>query len=176
MKVSVDVAGALKKFLEALAADDDLGNQADGGPDRIAAPDPIPHGEAMIGSDTELVHGLRIGRNGDEVIAGGLLAERTDNPRSCRVGVGLRLLRDESLGTDNNQGLRRVERARQILELGAVDVGHEVRRDIAAPLRAAAHRIPTSGPKSEPPMPMFTTCLNFLPVTPTFWPLRTAAT
>ena len=132
----VDVAGAFQKFFEALAADDDLGNEADGGPHRIAAPDPIPHREPMIGSDAELVHGLRIGRHGHEVIAGGLLSERADDPGARRIGVGLRLLRDEGLGAHDDQGLRRIERARQILELRAIDVGHEVRRDIAAPLRA----------------------------------------
>ncbi len=48
---------------------------------------------------------------------------------------------------------------------------------VMPPLHSARSASQTSsGPKSEPPMPMFTTCLNLLPVTPSFLPERTAAT
>jgi len=39
--------------------------------------------------------------------------------------------------------------------------------------RSASHT--SNGPKSEPPMPMLTTCLNCLPVTPRLAPRRTAS-
>src|ERR1700722_1544127 len=47
---------------------------------------------------------------------------------------------------------------------------------VMPPLHSALSASHTSsGPKSDPPMPMFTTCLNGLPVIPSFLPERTAA-
>ena len=135
-KMFIDVARALEKLFEAFAADDDLGNEADGGPNRITTPDPIPHREAMVRRDAKLVHGLCIGRDGDEVIAGGLLPQCADDPSARGIGVGLCLLRHKGLGAHDHQRLRRIERARQVLELRAIHVGYEVRRDVAAPFRA----------------------------------------
>src|SRR6202034_275199 len=43
-------------------------------------------------------------------------------------------LRDEGLGAHDDQGLRRIQGASQILELSAIHVRHEMGRDIAAPL------------------------------------------
>src|SRR5258708_14679542 len=48
---------------------------------------------------------------------------------------------------------------------------------VMSPLHCARNASHTNkGPKSEPPMPMLTTCRNFLPVMPSFLPLRTEAT
>jgi len=68
------------------------------------------------------------------MIARGLLAQRAHDPGSRGIGVGLRLLRHEGLGAHDDQGLRGIQSAGQILELGAIHVRHEVRCDIAAPL------------------------------------------
>ncbi len=69
------------------------------------------------------------------MIGGRLLAERADDPRARRIGVGLRLLRRKGLRADDDQRLRRIDAADQILELRAIHVGDEMRRDVAAPLR-----------------------------------------
>ena len=66
--------------------------------------------------------------------AGGLLAERLDDPGARRVRIGLGLERREGLRTNDDQRLGRLDAADQIVELRAIDVGHEVRRDSAAPL------------------------------------------
>ena len=65
-----------------------------------------------------------------------LLPQRTDDPGAGRVAVRLRLLRGKRLGTDDDHCFGRIDGARQILELGAIHVRHEVRRDIAAPFMA----------------------------------------
>src|SRR3984957_5120051 len=94
----VDVARALEELLESLGANDQFGDEADGRPHRITAAHPIPHGEAMVRGDAELVHCLGVGRYRDEMTAGGLLTERTHDPSSRSIRVGLRFLRDKSLG------------------------------------------------------------------------------
>jgi hypothetical protein len=72
--------------------------------------------------------------HGDEMNAGRLLAERPDHPRPGGVGVRLRLHGHEGLGTHDDEGFGRIERARQIFQLRAIDIGDEMRRDAAAPL------------------------------------------
>ncbi len=127
---------------EFFAADDQFRDQSDRRPHRIAAAHPIPHREAMLGRDAECVHGLGVGRHRDEMMRGRLLAQRSDDPGARRVRVGLRLLGGEGLRADDHQGLRRIDAADQILELRAIDVRHEMRRDVAAPfgLERIAHQ------------------------------------
>ena len=53
----VDVARAAQEFLKFLAADDEFRHQADGGPNRVAAANPIPHGKAVVVGNAEDIHG-----------------------------------------------------------------------------------------------------------------------
>ncbi len=133
MKCRVDVAGALQELLESLAADDQLGYQADRRPHRIAAAHPIPHGEAMLGGDAELVHGRCVRRHRHEMIRRRFFTESADDPRARRIGVRLSFQRREGFRADDHQRFRRVDAADQILELGAVHVRDEMRREAAAP-------------------------------------------
>ena len=172
-EVPVDVARAAQELLELFAADDELGDQAHRRPHRVAPAHPIPHRKAMPRRNAEGVHGRCIGRHRDEMVAGRLFAQGADDPGARRICIGLRLLGDECFGADDHQRLGRIDAALQILELRAVHVRHEVRHDVAAPFgfERLAHE---QGPKSDPPMPTLTTCLNFLPVTPRAAPRRTA--
>ena len=94
-------------------------------------------------------------------------------PRARRLRVGHRLQRGEGLRGDDEQRLRRVEVARRLGEVGAVDVGDEAEGQVALRCSGAAPRRPSPGPRSEPPMPMLITLRMRLPVWPVHAPLRT---
>jgi len=64
----VDLAGAAQEFLKRVAADGEFGHEADGGPHRVPSAHPVPHGEPVLLSDAEGIHGGRVGRYRDEVI------------------------------------------------------------------------------------------------------------
>ena len=160
----VDGARALQEFLEPLAADDELGDQADRRPHRVAAAHPVPHREAMLGRDAEGIHGCGIGRHRHEMI--GRAPSRPSAPTiQARAALAFACVSCVMKVFEHTmtKRLRRIDAADQILELRAIHVRDEVRRDAAAPfsLRSASHT--SSGPRSDPPMPIFTTCLNFLP-------------
>ena len=129
----VDGARASEELLEFFAADDEFRDQADRRPDRISPAHPIPHGKAVPGRDAEGVHGRGVGRDRDEMMRGRLIPQRSDDPGARRVRVGLRLLGGEGFRAHDHQGLRRIDAADQILELCAIHVRHEMRRDVAAP-------------------------------------------
>src|ERR1700676_5277163 len=99
----VDIARALEELLASLSANDQFGDEADGRPHRITAAHPIPHGEAMVSGDAELVHGLGVGRYRDKMTAGGLLTECTHDPSSRGIRVGLGFLRAKGLGESDPQ-------------------------------------------------------------------------
>ena len=99
--------------------------------------------------------------------------QRRQQPGARRVRVGHRLQRGERLRRDDEQRLGRIEVARRLGEVGAVDVRDEAERQVALRCSAAAPRRPSPGPRSEPPMPMLTTLRMRLPVWPFHAPLRT---
>ena len=136
-EMPIDVAGALQEFLEAFAADDDFRDQTDGRPHRIAPAHPIPHGEAMIGGDAELIHGLPRWwtRRQSGLPAAFSPSAPTIHARAALAFVCVSWVM-KVLEHTINQGLRRIDRAREILELRSIHIRHEVRRDIAAPLGA----------------------------------------
>ena len=74
-----------------------------------------------------------VGRDGDEVLRDRLrvAAQRRQRPVARRVRVGHRLERRERLRRDDEQRLGRVEIARRLGEVGAVDVGDEAERQVA---------------------------------------------
>ena len=93
---------------------------------------------------------LGVGRDGDEVLGHRLPSPPSPASDQSRadVGVGHRLQRREGLGRDDEQGLRRVEIAGRLHEIGAVDVGDEAERHgaIAVMLeRLVGHHRPEVG-------------------------------
>ena len=85
-----------------------------------------------------------------------------EQPLARGVRVGERLERRERLGGDDEERLLRVEVARRLGEVGAVDVGDEARDDRRAARSARARAYAIAGPRSEPPMPMLTTAADRL--------------
>ena len=77
--------------------------QADGTIHGVAAANPIPKREHILGIDAEFGYLFRIGRYGDKVLGhGGFIAiELLDEPAARGVCVGQRLLGGEGLGGDD---------------------------------------------------------------------------
>lgn len=67
-KVLVHLVGARQKLVEVVESDVEGDREADGGPERVAASDPIPELEHVGGIDAELSHGLGVCRQGNEVL------------------------------------------------------------------------------------------------------------
>ncbi len=114
-------------------ADRQHGREADRRVHRVAAADPVPEAEHVLGVDAELRHLLGVGRDGDEVLGDRLLlaAQTGQQPLAGGAGVGHRLQRGEGLRGDHEERLRRVEVARGLGEVGAVDVGDEAEGEVA---------------------------------------------
>ena len=154
-------------------ADGNGQRHADRGPHGIAATDPVPHLEAVVLVHAEGVHGLVIGGHGREVLGDDAFAELADQPGARGVGIGQRLKRREGLGGDDEQRGRGVRVLEHIVEVAAIDVRDELhpRRPLVNSSRASTAM---AGPRSEPPMPIFTTRVKGLPALPTMRPSRTA--
>ena len=100
---------------------------------RVAAPDPLPEPEHVVGVDPERGDLLGVGRDRDEVLRDRRLvaAEAGQRPLAGGAGVGHRLQRREGLRGDDEQGLLGVEVAGRLDEVGAVDVGDEAEGHLA---------------------------------------------
>ena len=127
-------------------ADGDHQRQADGGIVGIAAPDPVPEAEHVVGVDAEALDFLVVGGHRHEVAGhGGLVLERGEAPFPGGVGVLEGLLGGEGLGADDEQGLGRVQPLGGLGEVGGVDIGDEaqVERSVAVvPERLVGHHRP----------------------------------
>jgi hypothetical protein len=88
-EVLVHRAEAREQLGEAVGADRDHETEPDRGVHRVAATDPVPELEHVLGVDAELRDLLRIGRDGDEVCGDRALvtAEPVDQPRARGLGV-----------------------------------------------------------------------------------------
>ena len=128
---------------EVLRADRQHRRQPDRRIHRVTPADPVPEGEHVGGIDAELRDALAVRRHSNEVLPyRPLVAELAQAPDASRVGVGQRLDRRESLGTDDEQGLLGVEVTRSFHEVRAVDVGDEAERHMAPtvmPQRLVGH-------------------------------------
>ena len=148
-EVLVHRVRAGEQLLEAREADGERDRQPDRRPQGVAAADPVPELEHVLGADAERRDRLGVGRDRDEMLGDrGLVAQALDQPGARRGGVGHGLLGGEGLGRDHEQGVRRLERRQSIVQLGAVHVGHEVRaqvRTLVGLQRLADHARPQVG-------------------------------
>ncbi len=125
-KVLIHFVATGEKFAEALAADRKLDAQSDRRPQRIASAHPVPHGEARIGRDAEIIHRLLVDRHGGEMLRDRGFTEPLDDPGTRRARVRQRLQRGEGLRTDDEERTRRIDGREYVRELTAVDVRNEV--------------------------------------------------
>ena len=97
-EVHVHLEGALQQGLEVFETEGEGDGHADGGPGGVAAADPVPELEHVVGVDAELGHGLAVGREGGEVLGNvGLVTGMTEEPVAGGQGVGHGLLGGEGL-------------------------------------------------------------------------------
>ncbi|MCO5546668.1 hypothetical protein L7F22_000102 [Adiantum nelumboides] len=123
-----------EELREVLAADRAHQRQPDRRVQRVAAADPVPEPEHVVGGDAELRHLLRVRGHGDEVLRDGpgvVRPEPGQQPGPRVAGVGQRLLRGERLRRDDEQRGRRVEVAGLLGQVGRVDVGDEPALEVA---------------------------------------------
>ena len=141
-EVLVDRVEAGQHLVEGHPSDGDHERKADGRVVRVAAADPVPEHEHVVGVDPELGHGLGVGRHGDEVlghgVVAGLVAQALEEPVPGGRRVGQRLERGERLGADDEQRGGRVEVVGGGVEVDRVDVGDEAARE-------AGHRLVGQG-------------------------------
>ena len=124
-------------------ADGDGERQSDRRPERIAPADPVPKPEDAIRRDAEFGDLVEPRRNSGEMPRDGGFAESVDDARAGARGVGHRLLRRERLGGDDKQRACEIERGERLREIGAIDIGDEMRAWSFAAIgreRAAGHR------------------------------------
>ncbi len=125
-EVLVDACGAGEELGEARRPQSDRDRQAHGRPQRVAAPDPVPHRQHVRSGDAERGGRRDVARHADEMASGvGAGGQSGLQPRArCRC-VGERLLRRERLGYHDDQRGRGVETPERTGEMLRVDVGHE---------------------------------------------------
>ncbi len=144
-EVLVDGVEAVQHGAEVVGADRQHGGEADGGIHRIAAADPVPELEHVGGVDAELGDLLGVSRDRDEMLGDrlGIAPEPLERPFARAMRISHRLERREGLGGDDEQRFRRIEIARRLDEIGAVDIGDEAERAAAVAVvfeRLVGHR------------------------------------
>ena len=131
-KVLVDRMEAGQHPAEALGPDRDHRREADRGVHRVAAADPVPEAEHVRRVDAELGYLVRVRRHRDEVFRHRrFVSELRKRPLARGRRVPDRLQRRERLRRDDEQRLLRIEVARRLDDVGAVDVGDEAERQVA---------------------------------------------
>ncbi|MCY1504752.1 hypothetical protein D9M68_389340 [compost metagenome] len=123
----VDGMAAIEEAPEILLADGDHQRQADRGPDRVAAADPIPETEDAGLVDAEGGDLVERRRDGSEVVADGDLAELVGDEGAGGRGIGHRLDRREGLRGDDKERGFRIDELQRVGDVGAVDVGDKVK-------------------------------------------------
>jgi hypothetical protein len=126
-EVVVHGVGTSQELVEVLVADVKSHAQANGGPDTVAATDPVAEAEHVLGVNAELLDLLGVGGEGNEVLGnGGLVLCGVEEPGLCGVGVGDGLGGGEGLAGNEEQSGLRVASLEGLGHVGAVDVGDEV--------------------------------------------------
>ena len=126
-EVHVHLEGTLQQGFEIFKADRQGDRHADGRPGGVAAANPVPELEHVVGVDTELGHGLAVGGERGEVLGDvGLVTGDVDEPVAGGQGVGHGLLSGEGLGGHQEQGGFRIDLLQGLGDVGAIDVGDEV--------------------------------------------------
>ena len=135
--VLVDGVESREQLAEDLGSELDHERQADGRVDRVAAADPVPEPEGVVGVDAEVGDLGQGGRDGDEVVGDrvGLRRIRPVDGSGCfeprpqpvprEAGVGEGLERGEGLRGDDEERRLGVEPLGLLGHVGRVDVRHE---------------------------------------------------
>lgn len=140
LEVFVHTVCASEQLLEVIVANDKRDGQADCTPQRVATTDPVPELEHVLLGDTECGDSLGIGAQRDEVLRNMCLVLRSlEEPITRALRVRNRLLSREGLARDDEERSLGIGLAQGLGEVRAIDVGHEVRLQIA--LRVGLERL-----------------------------------
>ena len=128
-EVLVHRVDAGQQLGEPLRADRDHERRTDRGVHGVAAADPVPEAERVVGVDAEVGHLVERGRDRHEVLRDRLLLvlarEPVEQPRLAQPGVGQRLESPEGLAGDDEQRGGRVQPGERRGRIGGVDVADE---------------------------------------------------
>ncbi len=128
-EVLVHGVHARQQLRETVGTDRDHQRGADRGVQGVAAADPVPEAEGVVGVDPELRDLVERGRDRDEVLRDrrGLVLARqpVEQPGPAEPGVGQRLERAERLARHDEQRGRGVETCQRRRAVGRVDVADE---------------------------------------------------
>ena len=104
---------------------------------RIAATDPIPETEHVVGIDAELAHAIGVRRHRHEVLRDrGFITQRIHAPDARSVGVGECFLGREGLRANDEQRFGGVEIAGSLNEIAGIDIGYKAHLQVT--LRVSA--------------------------------------
>ncbi|KAI3477404.1 hypothetical protein L1887_60923 [Cichorium endivia] len=132
LEVEVHLVCAEEELLKVVVADDDGDGEADGGPERVSAADPVPELEHVLLRDAKVGGGLDVGAECDKVLGDvRLVLCVLEEPVASGGGVGDGLLSGEGLGGDDEEGGLGVADAEGLGHVGAVDVGDKVGVEVA---------------------------------------------
>jgi len=110
--------------------------QADRRPDGIAATDPVPEREHIVRRNAEVDDGLRVGRDGHEVLRQVLFFAFEQEPGTRRVGVKHGFSGDEGFRGHDEQGRFRIDLRQGRFHVVPVDVGHKMHFQARIGIRA----------------------------------------
>lgn len=162
-EVFVHRVRAGEQLNEIVEADGQNDGQADCRPQRVAAANPVPELEHVRRINAELAYRFTVGGQRRKVFRHVLFVARGfQEPVARAVGVGHGFLSGEGFRRHQEQRGFRVHLFQHFSDVGPIDVGHEVHVEVVLYGRSAS--VTMNGPRSEPPIPMFTTSVIALPV------------
>ena len=179
-EVLIHGIGTGQELVEVVETNVESNGEANGTPDRVAAADPRFEAKHVLLVDAELGDLGLVGREGHKVLSNvSLVLGGLEEPRLRTVGVGSGLSRGEGLGSNQEEGSLGVGVFEGLGDVSAINVGHIVELEVGvsvgfqglgdhdrATLNVSFHIDRDMGNtyRSEPPMPMLTMVLIFLPV------------
>ncbi len=116
-----------------LGPDRHHGGQPDGGGHRIPTTDPIPEAEHVVGVDSKCSNPFLCRTHRNEVPGNGLLSEGTRNPGAGAGSVRHGFLGREGFRRDDEQRALRIDTAKDIGEIGRIDIRYEMTSDLRIP-------------------------------------------
>ncbi len=125
----VDDVESGQEVRERFPADGGHHRQADRRVNRVAAADPIPEPEHVVGVDPEVVDEALVGGDGHKVLGHRGVAEGVGDPAARGGGVGQGFQSRERLRRHNEKRCGGVQVGQCGDQVGGVDVGDEARRD-----------------------------------------------
>lgn len=122
----------LQQLLKVVVPDIQRDGEPDSTPQAVPSADPVPELEHILLRNPELRDGLCVRAKRNKVLRDvRLVPGAGEEPLPRALGVGDRLLGGERLARDDEQGTLRIAFTERLSDVRAINVGHEVRGEIA---------------------------------------------